>query len=302
MGLCEMIYHETRHFPSEEKEGLARELRLVAVNLLRVITIESTKPQKEFLKALDDTLPIQLDILLLLKLAFRMRFIDERAYQTLEEDLKGLENMINNMKGMHGMAPATKTIHDKVPSTADEPVKRDEKPSVPLPKSEKTAPPPPMERGKPSKNPVPPPREQPRHGRHLKHRPEKPLPRRPMEKKPLPQVINKPPISGSKPLPSKSASSSLPPREFEGTPLFEDDTQQTTTSTPLKSEKKSSEEKSQSSQTETSETKKKQEEAAKNKTQVKGLWSLRRSTMKKESQSGSQSDRSSQDSSKDKGK
>lgn len=114
MGFCEMIYHETRNFPPEEKEGLAKELRMTSVKLLRMITIESIKSPKDFLNGLDKTVETQLDILLLLKLAFRLGYINKRAYQTLEEDLKGLEVIANNMRSMHGLPPARWSIHEKV--------------------------------------------------------------------------------------------------------------------------------------------------------------------------------------------
>ena len=124
MGFCEMIYHATRRFPESEKDGLVKELRTTAMLLLRTITRESVKPQKEFLQSLDRTVEIQLDILLLLKLAFRMGHMEQRVYQTLEEDLKGLEKIVNEMKGLHGIPLSTGSIYDQLQIQTKQGVKK----------------------------------------------------------------------------------------------------------------------------------------------------------------------------------
>ncbi|MFH1514924.1 MAG: hypothetical protein ABIG42_05635, partial [bacterium] len=126
MGFCEMVYHETAKFPNSEKDGLAKELRSTAMLLLRTITRDSVKDQREFLAALDKTIDIQLDLLILLKLAFRMGFMEQRVYQTMEEDLKGLESIANEMKGMHGIKIADQSIFSKM--TTDE--KKEKKPLI----------------------------------------------------------------------------------------------------------------------------------------------------------------------------
>ena len=205
MGFCEMIYHETRNFPDTEKDGLAKELRISAMLLLRQITRESVKTQKDFLNALDSTIEIQLDILLLLKLAFRMGFIDQGVYQTMEEDLKGLESITNEMKGMHGIAVASDSIftHAKPEKKPDKkPAKR---PNV---SSDKTKPKEKAKEDKPARQSS----NRSRRGRSSKAKPEKPQTSKPKKQK-LESVIK----------PEESdATTSIALENFEGTPLYED--------------------------------------------------------------------------------
>ena len=275
MGFCEMIYHETRSFPAEEKEGLARELRLTSMKLLRVLTIESVKPPKEFLKALDDTVPIQLDILLLLKLGFRLTYINKRAYQTLEEDLKGLELIANNMRNMHGLSPAKWSIHEKVHAQAE-------------PQAFEKAPPqleskPPQKIEKPQR----PDKDYRPHGKEHRYG-KPPVPRR----EPQPPVSHsvdkgapkappptKTPVQVQKPTqPESSAVKPSAQKEFEGTPLFEEEmpsqkSQETKPTSVLAPEKKVEKE---SADVKSTQEQKPSGKAEHKKARGKGLWSLRR--------------------------
>lgn len=197
MGFCEMIYHETRNFPDGEKDGLAKELRISAMLLLRTITRDSVLAQKDFLNAVDKTIEIQLDLLLLLKLSFRMGFIDQGVYQTMEEDLKGLENIANEMKGMHGIPVSSDSIFThakpaKKPNVSSSQPKQEEKPKEDKPAKQSSS--------------------RSRRGRSSKVKPEKPKSTKPQKQK-MESVIP----------PKKSdALTSIALENFEGTPLYED--------------------------------------------------------------------------------
>jgi hypothetical protein len=208
MGFCEMAYHETRNFPDTEKDGLAKELRATAMLLLRTITRDSVKSQKDFLNALDKTIEIQLDILLLLKLAFRMGFIDQGVYQTMEEDLKGLENISNEMKGMHGMHISSDSIFGKL-QPESKPVKKPlKKPSAPVSSSK------PKEKPKETRQ-AKQPSSKSRRGRSTQAKPAK----APMETKQK-QNPQKPPATNK---PEKfSLAASIALDDFKGTPLYDD--------------------------------------------------------------------------------
>jgi hypothetical protein len=215
-----MIYHETRSFPEAEKEGLAKELRLGAMLLLRTITRESIKPQKEFLKSLDNTVEIQLDVLLLLKLAFRMGFIDQGVYQTMEEDLKGLEHIVNEMKGMHGIPISSESIYSHITADKSKPEDSKSKPEPIKPKiedkkvQERQGPKPQPGRSRRSRSPRPKPGVSPKPDIPRKE-PEAPKAgiKKPEEPKP---IEKKPEIQTSTP-------KNTFPEEFNGTPLYDDD-------------------------------------------------------------------------------
>lgn len=265
-----MVYHETRSFPEAEKEGLAKELRLGAMLLLRTITRESIKPQKEFLKSLDNTVEIQLDVLLLLKLAFRMGFIDQGVYQTMEEDLKGLEHIVNEMKGMHGIPVSSESIYSHVTAVKSKPEEIKPKPEPVKPKIEDKKVP---ERQGPKPQP----------GRSRRSRSPRPKPvisTKPdiLKKEPEAQKIGVKKPEESKVIEKKpEAQTSTPkktfPEEFSGTPLYDDDF----SSMPSSSSSESNND---------SEKNIKQSEPASEKhpRKRKGRWTLKRSVGRKSSE------------------
>ena len=252
-----MAYHETRNFPDTEKDGLAKELRATSMLLLRTITRESVKSQKDFLNALDKTIEIQLDILLLLKLAFRMGFIDQGVYQTMEEDLKGLESITNEMKGMHGIPVSTDSIFTQL--------KPDKQQSAPSDTSRQKEKPKKAKPARQSSN-------RSRHSRSPKAKSEK-IPPGKQKKQKLEEVI--------KPRNSEPATS-IDLDNFTGTPLYEDDANvvpSTVSETRDLNESKSADIK-ESKETDIADEK----ETPKKKTRKKpsrSRWSLKRSTSKK---------------------
>lgn len=273
MGFCEMIYHETRNFPDAEKEGLAKELRLGAMLLLRTITRESIKPQKEFLKSLDCTIQMQLDVLLLLKLAFRMGFIDQGVYQTMEEDLKGLEHIVNEMKGMHGIPISAESIYSHITAVKSKPEESKSKPEPVKPKTEeksvqeKQGPKPQAGRSsRRSRSPRPKPNVSAKPADVVKKEPEAPK-----------TVVKKP--EESKLTEKKPEIQTTPkntfPEEFSGTPLYDDDDNPQVLSN-SSSEKNNDSEKV----TEQSES-----EGDKHSRKRKGRWTLKRSVGRKSSES-----------------
>jgi hypothetical protein len=271
MGFCEMVYHETRNFPEAEKEGLAKELRLGAMLLLRTITRESIKPQKEFLKSLDSTVEIQLDVLLLLKLAFRMGFIDQGVYQTMEEDLKGLEHIVNEMKGMHGIPISAESIYSHITAVKSKPEESKPKPEPVKPKIEEKSVP---ERQGPKPQPG-----------HSSRRSRSPRPKPIVSSKP--DIIKKEPeaqkVAVKKPEEPKPVEkkpeihATVPkkvfPEEFSGTPLYDDDPP------PMPSH-------SSSESNNDSEKNPRQSESASDKhpRKRKGRWTLKRSVGRKSSE------------------
>ncbi len=210
MGFCEMAYHETRNFPDAEKDGLAKELRTTAMLLLRTITRDSVKSQKDFLNALDKTIEIQLDILLLLKLAFRMGFIDQGVYQTMEEDLKGLENISKEMKGMHGMHVSSDSIFDKLQPESKPEKKPVKKPKAQVSSSKQKEKEKPKE-ARPAKQPA----SRSRRGRSTQAKPAKV----PMETQ---QKQNPQKLPDAKKPEKFSLAASIALDDFKGTPLYDD--------------------------------------------------------------------------------
>lgn len=272
MGFCEMVYHETRNFPEAEKEGLAKELRLGAMLLLRTITRESIKPQKEFLKSLDNTVEIQLDVLLLLKLAFRMGFIDQGVYQTMEEDLKGLEHIVNEMKGMHGIPISSESIYSHITAVKSKPEETKPKPEPVKPKiedkkvQERQGPKPQPGRSRRSRSPRPKPSVTPSPKPDiLKKEPDAPKVgiKKPEEPKP---IEKKPEIQTSTP-------KNVFPEEFNGTPLYDDDV-------PPKLSSSSSEKNNDSEKN----PKQNESVSEKHPRKRKGRWTLKRSVGRKSSE------------------
>lgn len=269
MGFCEMAYHETRNFPDAEKDGLAKELRATSMLLLRTITRDSVKSQKDFLNALDKTIEIQLDILLLLKLAFRMGFIDQGVYQTMEEDLKGLENISNEMKGMHGMHISPDSIFGKL-----QPESKSEKKPVKKPVAPVSAP---KEKEKPKDTkPAKHSSSRSRRGRSTQAKPAK-TPMATMQ-------TQNPKISPDANKPEKfSLAASIALDDFKGTPLY-DDTDEMPPDTNKKSD--STQPDSVAPKEDTKSDKPDENETQKKRTDKKpgrSRWSLKRSTSRKSS-------------------
>ena len=196
MGFCEMVYHETAKFPQSEKEGLAKELRSSSMLLLRTITRDSVKDQKEFLGALDKTIDIQLDVLILLKLAFRMGFMVQRVYQTMEEDLKGMESIANEMKSMQGIKISDESIFTQMSKDKKQEKRPQRKPA--------------------KKPPLPAKKEKPRY--------EKPRTGNPQSKRgapPKPKSKSLAPIEKTDR--RRESANPVNPGDFAGTPLYDDD-------------------------------------------------------------------------------
>ncbi|MCD6218098.1 hypothetical protein J7L05_09605 [bacterium] len=266
MGFCEMAYHETRNFPDAEKDGLAKELRATSMLLLRTITRDSVKSQKDFLNALDKTIEIQLDILLLLKLAFRMGFIDQGVYQTMEEDLKGLENISNEMKGMHGMHISSDSIFAKL-QPESKPEKKPAKNPTALVSSSK-----PKEKPKETRQ-AKQPSSKSRRGHSTQAKPAK----APMETKQKQNPQN-PPAANK---PEKfSLAASIALDDFKGTPLYDDtDEMPPEANDSTQSGSGAQKKDTKSVEPEEKETQKKSTP----KKPVRSRWSLKRSTARKPS-------------------
>lgn len=103
MDFCVSIYEKTRLFPKEELYGLVSQLRRASTSIaLNIAEGSACKSKKEFSQFLYIALRSQYEVVTILKLSFRLGYIDDKLYEELEmysnEIGKFIQAMINSFQ------------------------------------------------------------------------------------------------------------------------------------------------------------------------------------------------------------
>ncbi len=92
------IYEVTRAFPAEEKFGLTSQIRRAAVSIpSNIAEGAGRKSDREFLQFLSHSQGSASEVDTQLFIAFRLEFINETDYQSLEKSLDDIGRMITGL-------------------------------------------------------------------------------------------------------------------------------------------------------------------------------------------------------------
>lgn len=96
-NLVMSIYKYTQHFPAEETNGLARQLRGIAVNIPESIAEGLGRTyENELGLFLSNSLGLVSRLNYLLKLSFQLSYLTEQEYNELEEKVEELRFLLKN--------------------------------------------------------------------------------------------------------------------------------------------------------------------------------------------------------------
>lgn len=103
MDFCVAIYDKTKHFPKEELYGITSQLRRAAASIpLNIAEGSACKTKKEFTQYLTVALRSQYETATIIKLAYRLKFLNSSDYTELEEKIaeigRLLQGIINSLK------------------------------------------------------------------------------------------------------------------------------------------------------------------------------------------------------------
>lgn len=92
------IYEITKTFPPEEKFGLISQIRRASVSIASNIAEGAgRKSEREFLQFLSHSQGSASEVDTQLLIAFRLRFLNENDYQSLEKSLDDIGRMITGL-------------------------------------------------------------------------------------------------------------------------------------------------------------------------------------------------------------
>jgi four helix bundle protein len=104
MDFCVLAYRKSNGFPKEEIYGLTSQFRRAVTSISLNITEGSAcNTKKEFIKFLGFSLRSQYETVTIIKLAKRLKFLNNTDYSRMEEDIavvgKLIQGLINSLKG-----------------------------------------------------------------------------------------------------------------------------------------------------------------------------------------------------------
>ena len=102
MGFCEVIYEATNGFPREELYGITSQLRRATTSIpLNIAEGSACQTKKDFKKFLYYALRSQYEVVTILKLSRRLKYLDENSYHTLMAQIgevgKLIQGLINSL-------------------------------------------------------------------------------------------------------------------------------------------------------------------------------------------------------------
>jgi four helix bundle protein len=102
MEFCELVYEKSKTFPKEEIYGLTSQFRRAATSIpLNIAEGSACRTKKEFVQFLTIALRSQYEIVTIIELAKRLRFLDGTDHQLLVERAaevgKLLQALINSL-------------------------------------------------------------------------------------------------------------------------------------------------------------------------------------------------------------
>ncbi len=102
MDFCAAVYNETKQFPKDEIYGLTSQLRRASSSIpLNIAEGSACKNKKEFIQFLYIALRSQYEVVTIIKLAYRLGYLDSYKNKGLEEEIgqigKLLQALINSL-------------------------------------------------------------------------------------------------------------------------------------------------------------------------------------------------------------
>ena len=103
MEFCLEVYNKTKGFPKEELYGLTPQFRMASTSIPLNISEDSAyKSSKEFIQFLYFALRSQYEVVTIMKLGQRLKYIDSRSHEKLESAIaeigKLLQGLINSLQ------------------------------------------------------------------------------------------------------------------------------------------------------------------------------------------------------------
>lgn len=104
MDFCVRVYNTSKTFPKEELYGITSQLRRAATSIpLNIAEGSACKTKREFIQFLYIALRSQYEVVTIIKLAFRLGYIDNTGKRELEGGIaeigKLLQALINSLQG-----------------------------------------------------------------------------------------------------------------------------------------------------------------------------------------------------------
>ena len=98
MTFCELVYKVTENFPKREIFGLTSQLRRASYSIpLNIAEGSASKSKKEFKYFLTIALRSQYECITLLKLSFRLNFLNDNDYSKLFEKCDEVGRLLNGL-------------------------------------------------------------------------------------------------------------------------------------------------------------------------------------------------------------
>ena len=103
MEFCLEVYNKTKGFPEEELYGLTPQFRRASTSIpLNISEDSACKSSKEFIQFLYFALRSQYEVVTIMKLGQRLKYIDSRSHEKLESAIaeigKLLQGLINSLQ------------------------------------------------------------------------------------------------------------------------------------------------------------------------------------------------------------
>lgn len=103
MEFCLEVYNKTKGFPEEELYGLTPQFRRASTSIpLNISEDFACKSSKEFIQFLYFALRSQYEVVTIMKLGHRLKYIDSRSHEKLESAIaeigKLLQGLINSLQ------------------------------------------------------------------------------------------------------------------------------------------------------------------------------------------------------------
>lgn len=98
MAFADLVYRETRTFPTDERFGLTNQIRRAATSVSSNIAEGSARPDPDFARFLGYAAGSLYEVLTQAKIAQRQGFLPEEAFTSLYADAEEIGRMLSGLR------------------------------------------------------------------------------------------------------------------------------------------------------------------------------------------------------------